>query len=104
LNNIKGGADQLPHRHRYPNQEVSVDALSIFLASLGTAYLVARLNRRGSFDLADLAIGIFCGCAGLILAQLIGVEGAEWRPGLPLFLACGLTLGLESLPHRFPVR
>jgi hypothetical protein len=104
LNNIEGRAAQLPHWHQYRNQEVSVDAISIFLASLGTAYLAARLNRRGSFDLADLVIGIFCGCAGSILAQLIGVEGTEWRPGLPLFLACALTLGLESLPHRFPVR
>jgi hypothetical protein len=81
-----------------------VDALSIFLASLGTAYLAARLHRRGSFDLTDFVIGIFGGCAGLILAQMIGVDGAEWRPGLPLFLACALTLGLESLPHRFPAR
>ena len=81
-----------------------MDALSIFLASIGTAYLVARLNRRGSFDLADVAIAIFCGCAGAILAQLIGAGGAGWRPGLPLFLACALTLGLESLPHRPSLR
>jgi hypothetical protein len=76
----------------------------IFLTSLGTAYLAARLNRRGSFDLTDLVIGVFCGCAGLSLAQLIGVAGADWRPGLPLFVTCALTLGLESLPHRSPLR
>jgi hypothetical protein len=81
-----------------------VDAILIFLTSLGTAYLVARLNRRGGFDLADLTIGIFCGCAGLILARLLSVEGAEWQPGLPVFVACALTLGLESLPHRSPLR
>ena len=79
-------------------------AILIFLTSLGTAYLGARLHRRGSFDLADLILGIFCGCAGLFMAQLIGAAGAEWRPGLPLFLACALTLGLESLPHRTSLR
>ena len=81
-----------------------MNAISIFLTSIGTAYLVARLSRRGEFGLADLVIGIFCGCASLSLAQLLGVEGAEWRPGLPLFVACALTLGLESLPHRSPLR
>lgn len=81
-----------------------MDAILIFLTSLGTAYLVAHLSRHGSFDLADLVIGIFCGCASLSMAHLLSVEGAGWRPGLPLFLACALTLGLESLPHRSSFR
>jgi hypothetical protein len=81
-----------------------MDIILIFLASLGTAYVSARLNGRRSFDIADLLIGIFCGCAGLTLARLLGIEGADWRPGLPLFVACALTLGLESLPHRSPLR
>jgi hypothetical protein len=89
-------------RHHY--REVSVDAILIFLTSIGTAYLVARLSRYGSFGLADLVIGIFCGCASLSLAQLISVESAGWQPGLPLFVACALTLGLESLPRRSSLR
>jgi hypothetical protein len=89
---------------RYDIQEVNVDAILIFLTSIGTAYLVARLSRRGRFGLADLMLGIFCGCASLSMAQLLSVEGAGWQPGLPLFVACALTLGLESLPHRSPLR
>jgi hypothetical protein len=81
-----------------------MNAMLIFLTSIGTAYLVARLSRRGSFGLTDLVIGIFCGCASLSLAQLLSIEGAGLRPGLPLFVACALTLGLESLPHRSPLR
>jgi hypothetical protein len=81
-----------------------VNAILIFLTSIGTAYLVARLRRHGSFGLTDLVIGIFCGCASLSMAQLLIVESAGWRPGLPLFVACALTLGLESLPHRSPLR
>ena len=81
-----------------------MNAMLIFLTSIGTAYLVARLSRRGVFGLADLVIGIFCGCASLILAQLLSVESAGWEPGLPLFVACALTLGIESLPQRSPLR
>jgi hypothetical protein len=81
-----------------------VDAILIFLTSIGTAYIVARLSRRGAFGLADLVIGIFCGCASLTLAQLLSAESIGWQPSLPLFVACALTLGLESLPHRSPLR
>ena len=81
-----------------------MDAVLIFLGSLGIAYISARLNQRGAFDLTDLLIGVFSGCAGLILARLLNIEGADWRPGLPLFVACALTLGLESLPHRTSLR
>jgi hypothetical protein len=77
-----------------------MNAILIFLTSIGTAYLVARLSRRRTFGLADLVLGIFCGCASLSMAQLLSVEGAGWGSGLPLFVACALTLGLESLPHR----
>jgi hypothetical protein len=81
-----------------------VNTILIFSISIGTAYLVARLSQRGSFGLTDLVIGIFCGCASLSMAHIISAEGAEWQPGLPLVLACALTLGLESLPHRSPLR
>ena len=81
-----------------------MDAILIFLTSIGTAYLVARLSRRGAFGLIDLVLGIFCGCASLSMAQFISAEGATWGSGLPLFVACALTLGLESLPHRTPLR
>ena len=100
--------DRLAHTsaiiRRYDIQEVNVDAILIFLTSIGTAYIVARLSRRGTFGLADLVIGIFCGCACLSMAQFLSVEGAGWGSGLPLFVACALTLGLESLPHRSQLR
>ena len=81
-----------------------MDAILIFLTSIGTAYLVARLRRRGAFGLMDLVLGIFCGCASLSLAQFLSAEGATGGVGLPVFIACALTLGLESLPHRTPLR
>jgi hypothetical protein len=81
-----------------------VDAILIFLTSLGTAYLVARLTRRSSFSTADLAIGVFCGFASLTMAHLLSAEGAGLQPGLPLFVACALTLGLESLQRRSSLR
>jgi hypothetical protein len=105
LNNIDstrhGGIPALPSQ---VDQEVIVDAILIFLTSLGMAYLVARLTRRGSFTTADLAIGVFCGFASLSMAQFFSAEGASWQPGLPLFVACALTLGLESLQHRSSLR
>ena len=81
-----------------------MDAILIFLTSIGTAYIVARLRRRGTFGLIDLVLGIFCGCASLSMAQFLSVEGAGWGAGLPLFVACALTLGLESLPRRSLLR
>jgi hypothetical protein len=94
--------DLIIARH-YAMQEVIMNAILIFLTSIGTAYLVARLRRRGTFGLIDLVLGVFCGCASLSLAQFLSAEGAG-GVGLPLFIACALTLGLESLPHRAPVR
>ena len=81
-----------------------MDAILIFVTSIGTAYIVARLSRRGTFGLKDLVLGIFCGCASLSMAQFLSVEGAGWGSGLPLFVACALTLGLESLPRRSLLR
>ena len=81
-----------------------MDAILIFVTSIGTAYIVARLRRRGTFGLIDLVLGIFCGCASLSMAQFLSVEGAGWGAGLPLFVACALTLGLESLPRRSLLR
>ena len=81
-----------------------MDAILIFLTSIGTAYLVARLSRRGAFGLTDLMLGVFCGCASLSLAQFLSDEGVAGGGGLPLFIACALTLGLESLPHRSTLR
>jgi len=105
LNNINNiVAHTAAITRRYNIQEGNVNAILIFFTSIGTAYLVARLSRRGSFGLTDLVIGIFCGCASLSMAQLLSVEGAGWEPGLPLCVACALTLGLESLPHRSPLR
>jgi hypothetical protein len=79
-----------------------MNAILILLTSIGTSYLVGRLSRSGAFSLADLVIGIFCGIASLSLAQLLSSEGASGSLGLPIFVACALTLGLESLPQRRP--
>ena len=35
---------------------------------------------------------------------LLRMEGAAWGPGLPLFLAVTVTLGLESLQRRSSLR
>lgn len=77
-----------------------MDALLIFLTSLGTAYLAARFSGRGAFNFADVVLGVFAGVAGLALAQVLGAGAGL---GLPLFVACALTLGLESLQHRAPL-
>jgi hypothetical protein len=77
-----------------------MDAILIFLTSLGAAYLANRLARRGPFTQADLAIGIIGGLIGLGLAQFLSIEGAEWNLGLPLLLAGCLAIGLESLQGR----
>jgi len=81
-----------------------VDTVLILLASLGTTYLSGRLTRRGAFTPGDLAIGLFAWLATLGLAYQLSLEGASWRPGLALLLACALTLGLEALRHRSPQR
>ena len=72
----------------------------IFIASFGTTYLIARRTDRGFYTLADLAIGIFAGLAGLGMADLLRAEGTDWQLGLPIFIACALVFGLESLPRR----
>lgn len=77
-----------------------MDAIPIFLISLGTAYLASRLAQRGPFTRADLATGLFGGLVSLGMAQVLRTEAVEWGPGLPLILACVLTLGLGSLQRR----
>ena len=77
-----------------------MNAIPIFLISLGTAYLANRLMWRGPFTRADLATGVAGGLVGLSMAQFINTEAAGWGPGLPLIVACVLTLGIESLQWR----
>jgi hypothetical protein len=77
-----------------------VDAILIFLTSLGTAFLSARLSGGSRVTLADMMLGVVGGLAGLGMARLLLVETGAVGLGLPLFLACALTLGLESLRHH----
>ena len=77
-----------------------MDAIPIFLISLGTAYLAARLARRGPFTLGDLATGVCGGLVGLSMTRLLGGAGAGWAPGLPMIVAGILTLALGSLQRR----
>jgi hypothetical protein len=68
----------------------------ILLAGTGTAYLASRMARHQAFQLADLLIGVFGGLAGISVAQFFGFAESSWSLGLPLLIACGLTLGLSS--------
>jgi hypothetical protein len=70
--------------------------LVVFLASLGLAWACRRLAGGRSFRLADVAIGIVSGLVGLSVASYLNVGGAAWSLGLPLLIACGLTLGLSQ--------
>jgi hypothetical protein len=68
----------------------------ILFAGVGTAYLASRVTRRMSFRLVDLLIGIVGGLVGLSVAQYFGMADSIWNLGLPLLVACGLTLGLSG--------
>ncbi len=71
-------------------------AMLILFAGVGTAYLASRITRRDSFQLADLLIGVVGGLIGLSIGQYFGMAEASWNLGLPLLVACGLTLGLSG--------
>ena len=77
-------------------QEVTLYAILILFAGLGTAYLASRITHRDAFQLADLLIGVVGGLVGLSIGQYVGMAEASWSLGLPLLVACGLTLGLSS--------
>jgi hypothetical protein len=68
----------------------------ILLAGVGTAYLASHITRRQPFQLADLLIGVIGGLAGVSVARYFGLAEASWSLGLPLLIACGLTLGLSG--------
>ena len=68
----------------------------ILSAGMVTAYLASRATRRASFQLADLLIGVVGGLVGLSIGQYYGMAEASWNIGLPLLVACALTLGLSS--------
>jgi hypothetical protein len=71
-------------------------AMLILCAGVGTAYLASRNTRRDSFQLADLLIGVVGGLIGLSVGHYFGMPEASWNIGLPLLVACGLTLGLSG--------
>ena len=71
-------------------------ATLVLFAGIGTAYLASRITHRASFQLADLLIGVVGGLIGLSIGQYVGMAEASWNLGLPLLVACGLTLGLSS--------
>jgi hypothetical protein len=72
-------------------------AILILLAGIGAAYLANRITHRQSFRLADLLIGVVGGLVGLSVAQYVGMADAGWKLGLPLLIACGLTIGLSGV-------
>ena len=71
-------------------------AILILFAGVATAYLASRVTHRASFQLADLLIGVVGGLIGLSVGQYLGLSEASWNLGLPLLVACGLTLGLSG--------
>ena len=71
-------------------------AMLVLFAGIGTAYLANRITHRTSLQLADLLIGVIGGLIGLSIGQYTGMAEASWNLGLPLLVACGLTLGLSS--------
>ena len=71
-------------------------AILILFAGVGTAYLANRITQRGAFQLADLLIGVVGGLVGLSIGQYFGMAEASWSLGLPLLVACALTLGLSG--------
>jgi hypothetical protein len=77
-------------------QEVAMYAMLILFAGVGTAYLASRVTHRQSFRLADLLIGVVGGLVGLTVGHYFGMAEASWNLGLPLLVACGLTLGLSG--------
>jgi hypothetical protein len=77
-------------------QEVAMYAILILFAGVGTAYLASRVTRGASFRLDELLIGVVGGLVGLGVAQYFGMAEASWNLGLPLLVACGLTLGLSG--------
>ena len=68
----------------------------IIAAGIATAYLASRMTHRGSFRLGDLLIGVVGGLVGISIAQFFGMADSRWTLGLPLLIACGLTLGLSG--------
>jgi uncharacterized membrane protein YeaQ/YmgE (transglycosylase-associated protein family) len=68
----------------------------ILFAGVITSYLSSRITRRASFQLADLLIGVVGGLVGLSVGHYLGLTDASWNLGLPLLVACGLTLGLSG--------
>jgi hypothetical protein len=72
-----------------------MNVVIIPLASMGTALLAGRLSHQRPVALADLLIGLIGGLIGLSVAQFFGPADTLWSLGLPLLVACGLTLGLS---------
>ncbi len=79
-----------------------MDAVLIFLTSLGGAVLANRLARRGPLTLADIASGILAGGLGIGIAQILSADGASSQLGLPLLIAFCFPLGLQSFQRPAP--
>jgi hypothetical protein len=74
------------------------------LIILGAGVVVGYLARPGvgrrPFTPVDLGVGLVGGVIGLVVQwQFVASEGA-WGLGLPLLVACGLALGLQSIQQN----
>ncbi len=72
-----------------------LNTMIVLLAGCGAAYLGGPRRGRGLPNLADLAVGLVGGFVGASAAQYLG-SGVNAELALPLLLACGLALGLQS--------
>lgn len=72
-----------------------LNTMIVLLASCGAAYLGGPRRGRALPNLADLAIGLVSGFVGASAAYQLG-SGVNAELALPLLLACGLALGLQS--------
>jgi hypothetical protein len=70
-------------------------ALLVISTGVGTAYLSSRITHGAIFRMVDLLIGVVGGLVGISVGQYLGLAGSGWNVGLPLLIACGLTLGLS---------
>ncbi|NOK63010.1 MAG: hypothetical protein GFH27_549319n56 [Chloroflexi bacterium AL-W] len=70
----------------------------ILALSVVTAYMSSYVDHLKIFTLTNAVIGLFSGCLGIGIVQLLGnanMSGNE--AGFALFIGCSFALGLKSL-------
>lgn len=76
-----------------------VSMLILFVAGCGAAYLARQRGHLSRPIAADLVIGLVAAFAGLSMAHYLGHGITLASLALPLLIACGLAIGLQSRPQ-----